>query len=293
MRKTSNERLLSIFLVLPLLILIGGVVFFPALYAFYMSLHELQLTRPQTAWTFIGFQNYINLFKDKIFLQALPQTLYYTALSIILSLCVSLGIALSLNLEFRGRALFRVFIVIPWAVPSTAVALTFKWIYNTDYGILNVILKKLGLISSNVAWLYNSSTALPMLIFTQSWRLLPIFTLFLLVTLQNIPKSLYEAAKMDGANVFKCFRYITLPFLRLTIAVVLVIQTMNVLKTFALIYIMTAGGPERSTEVINYYAYEVAFKFLNLGYGGSIAYVITVLILIFSLIYYGLLIRER
>jgi len=202
---------------------------------------------------------------------------------------IGLGIALVLNRDFKYRGIVRALILIPWALPSVVVGITWQWIYNANYGVLNGLLLSLGFIDSYRSWLGNPSTALYMVVITKIWKEVPFVALILLAGLQTIPKNLYEAAKIDGSNLWQCFRDITLPLLRPSILVVLVLQTMWAIRVFDIIYVMTRGGPANKTMVITYYTFLRTFKFLDFGHGTALAYVVTMFIVLFTLLYIKLL----
>lgn len=275
-------------LLVPSLLIIFGVVIYPLVYSFFLSLHRVYLNEPGIA-PFVGFRNYGELLLDSFFWNTIGRTLFFSVLSVTGAFAIGLGIALVLNREFRYRGIVRALILIPWALPSVVVGITWRWIYNADYGALNGLLLNFGLIDSYRSWLGNPSTALYMIVITKIWKEVPFVALILLAGLQTIPKSLYEAAKIDGSDFWRCFRYITLPLLRPSILVVLVLQTMWSIRVFDIIYVMTRGGPANKTMVITYYTFLRTFKFLDFGHGTALAYIVTMFIVVLTLIYIKLL----
>ncbi len=161
----------------------------------------------------------------------------------------------------------RALVLVPWALPITIDAIMWKWIYNPTYGALNSLLYQLGLIANYRTWLSDPFTAMNMVIVADVWKTTPLVILLTLAALQTIPPTLYEAARVDGANAWRSFWAVTLPLLRPVLAIILVLRTMDAFKVFDIIYIMTSGGPSDGTKVIAYYTYLEAFSFLRQGRG--------------------------
>jgi multiple sugar transport system permease protein len=220
------------------------------------------------------------------------RTTYFMVVSIAIEMVIGIAIALLLNQNFKGRAILRAIILNPWALPITIDAIMWKWILNANYGALNSLLWQLGLIDSYRAWLSDPVGALNMVILADVWKVTPLVVLLTLAALQTIPKNLYEAAVVDGAGLWYSFWRITLPLLRPTLAIILVIRTMDAFKVFDIIYIMTSGGPSDGTKVIAYYTYLEAFSYLRFGRGAALAYLMTFFIAIMAFIYIRLVSRE-
>lgn len=287
-REYSRDQVrLAFLLVAPSMLIIVGLTFIPIVYAFYISLHELSLLRPGT--TFIWFGNYVQMLQDAEVGASLLRTLYYTAASIAVQIVLGILVAVCLNERFVGRSLLRGLIILPWAIPTVVNALLWQWIYNPNYSVLNALLMQFGLIDKDIQWLAKPFLALNSVMLADTWRMLPFYVIMFLGALQSIPAELYEAAKVDGASAIARFWKITVPFLRHIILVILVLRTVQVLRVFDIIYIMTKGGPANGTMVISFLTYYQSFKFLNFGYGAALAFVIALLTFVISVMYIRLL----
>ena len=288
----TRERWLAWGLIVPAFIVVFALIFMPIVRAFWMSLHTIDLKRPALGQPFVGVANYLDIFHDGYFWASVARTTYFMVASIAVEMVIGVAVALLLNQNFKGRAILRAIILIPWALPITIDAIMWKWILNANYGAFNSLLWQLGLIDSYRAWLSHPFGALNMVILADVWKVTPLVVLLTLAALQTIPPNLYEAAVVDGANRWYSFWKITLPLLRPTLAIVLVIRTMDAFKVFDIIYIMTSGGPSDGTKVIAYYTYLEAFSYLRFGRGAALAYLMTFFIAIMAFIYIKLVSRE-
>ncbi len=291
-RFIEKEHWLAWALITPALIVVFALILMPIVRAFWMSLHIIDLKRPALGQPFVGLKNYREILSDREFWASVGRTSYFMAVSIILEMVLGVSVALLLNTEFRGRALLRSLILIPWALPITIDAIMWKWIFNPSYGALNSLLLQLGLIDNYRTWLSTPRSAMHVLIIADVWKVTPLVILLSLAGLQTIPKSLYEAAVVDGSSRLYSLRHITLPLLMPTLVIVLVIRTMDAFKVFDLIYIMTSGGPSDGTKVIAYHTYLEAFRYLKLGEGAALAYLMTLFIALMAFAYIRLLNRE-
>jgi len=229
---------------------------------------------------------------DAGFRSTIGRTLYFTLVSTGLELVLGLGLAALLAVELRGRWLFRAVVVIPWAVPTIVNAAMWKGIFNAQYGALNGVLTQLGLLDSYKAWLGDPTLALNAVVVADVWKTTPLVAFFLLAGLTAIPKDLYEAAKLDRASGWRTFWSITLPLLVPSIAIVVILRTVEAFKVFDIIYGMTRGGPANGTQTIAYYAYTTAFSDQQYGVGSAISYLIVLAILALSAVYLRLLRRS-
>lgn len=289
----SSSTSVAYLLILPSLIVIFGVIIWPVLYSLYISFHKMYMVYPEE-FPFVGLKNYIKVFRNSVFWAALGRTFYFTGTSVGVSIILGLGIALVLNQEFRGRAFMRGLIILPWALSSVVNGMMWKWIYNGSYGALNGLLFQLGWIDSYKVWLANPKVAMNLIVMAEIWKETPVGVIFILASLQTIPSALYEAAKVDGANAWSRFKHITLPSLKPIILLLIVIKSIWAIRdSFDVVYMITGGGPGDSTQVVTYYAYLATFKFLRFGYGAALAYLITLIILIFAVIYIRLLHRRE
>jgi multiple sugar transport system permease protein len=272
----------------PALILICVLTIGPIVSAFWVSLHHYSLRQPND-FTFVGIQNYLELLATSDFWSSLYVTLLFTFWTTILVLIVALVVALVMNEPFRGRSILRAIILLPWAMPGVVNALMWQWVFNGKVGILNGALYSLGVIDQYHAWLVQSDTMYPALIFANVWNTFPFSALIFLAALQAVPSELYDAARVDRANVFQRFRYVTLPWLVHPILIVLILQALGGIRLFDIIYLLTGGGPGNATSTIGYAAYQTAFLTFNFGLGNAYSYIIALITLAIALVYMRLL----
>jgi multiple sugar transport system permease protein len=279
-----NRSKFAYILIAPGVLLVIVILIYPLIRGVISSFFYQQPASMQFS-KFAGVTFYKQLLNDEIFLLSLKNSFYWTIIIVIFQYLIGLGIALILNQDFAGRGIYRSLILIPWVVPNIAAAMTWKWIYAGQYGILNYILKSLHIIQKEINWLGNASTALPAIMVTSIWKGVPFIALVLLAALQVIDKTQYEVARMEGARAFQTFRYITLPGIKnisITLILLITIWTFNQID---LIYVMTKGGPQNSTQVIPVYTYILAFDFFNFNYAAAIGSIGLVFIGIVSIAY--------
>jgi ABC-type sugar transport system permease subunit len=234
----------------------------------------------------------MDIFKSDYFWQSMGRTTYFTVISVGLELVLGFLVALLLNQEFKGRSFARTLLILPWALPTVVNGVLWTWIYDPNYGALNALLKSLGIISQYKNWLGTAFNAMNAVIVADVWKNTSFIAMVLLAAMQNIPKDYYEAAIIDGASRLKNVFYITLPLLRPAILVAVVIRTMEAFKVFDIIYIMTKGGPANGTQVISYYTYINSFQYSKYGYGAALSYIVSLVILIFALVYIKILYKK-
>jgi multiple sugar transport system permease protein len=269
---------------LPALLLICVLTVLPIISAFWISLHHYSLRRPDD-FSFVGIQNYLELLATSDFWNSLYVTLLFTFWTTILVLIIAMVVALVMNEPFRGRGILRALILLPWAMPGVVNALMWQWVYNGKVGILNGALYSVGAIDTYHAWLVESGTMYPAIIFANVWNTFPFSALIFLAALQSVPSELYDASRVDRANVFQRYRYITLPWLVHPILIVLILQALGGIRLFDIIYLLTGGGPGNETSTIGYAAYQTAFLSFNFGLGNAYSYIIALITLAIALIY--------
>ena len=274
----GRDAALGYTLALPLILFTVGMLIYPFASALILSFQDKLVGQPPK---FIGLDNYKRLFtSDPIFLLVLRNTLFYTVVTVTFKLILGMGMALMLNQNFRFRGLVRGIMLVPFVTPDLVVALTWRWIFDATFGVLNYILKTLGLIEINVAWLSNAWTALGAVTIANIWRGFPFFGICLLAGMQSIPADRYEAAEMDGANVFQRFSYITVPALKAVILVATVLSTIWTFNDFTLLYTMTGGAPSDQTHIFATYTYILSFKFNRIGYAMAVTVVMLPILII-------------
>jgi multiple sugar transport system permease protein/N,N'-diacetylchitobiose transport system permease protein len=279
-----SEQRFALLIIAPAAIIIFGVVIFPLVTTFIYSLKNMELISAEVG-KFVGIANYLKVLGSAWFWQALTRTLYFTIVSLAIETVLGLLIALLLNGKFIGVSFLRVIFIIPWAVPGIVTASLWKWIYNSQYGVLNAVLTQLHIIPEYRQWLSEPFLAMNMVVLADIWKMTPLAVIFFLAALQFIDESLYDAAKVDGAGVFRRFFHITLPFLVPALSVVVVMRTVEKFKAFDIFYVLTGGGPANGTMVLTYEAYLKAFTNLQYSISATISYLIAVMVLVFSVIY--------
>ena len=269
---------------LPVLLIMAAFSLYPIGYSLYLSLHKEVLTDPLNH-PFVGFQNFGNALHSYYLTSSLVSTGAFMVMAVPAVMVFGLLAALLLNEAFAGARILRVAILLPWAMPAVVSGIVWRWMLNGDYGILNSALFQLGIIHDYIPWLSQPALARMGLAVAHVWREGPLAAIFLLAGLQTIPSDLYSAAAVDGAGRVAAFRRITLPLLRPTIVIVLIYETIVAATTFDLVYVMTGGGPADATSLISWYAYAEVFKFLDLGTGAALAFLIALLLLGVILLY--------
>lgn len=261
--------------------LLGFLIFtlLPVIASFLLSFTDWDMMKPIQ---FIGLQNYSDLFKDQIFIKVLWNTLYFSFVTVPIGIVLSLFLATALNQHIRGIKLYRAAYFLPVISSMVAVAVIWQWIYNPEYGVLNFLLSLVGI--KGPSWLSSVTWAMPAVMLTSIWKGLGFNMLLFLAGLQGISDSYYEAADIDGAKWFEKFRYITVPLLSPTTFFVTVMAIIGSFQVFDSVFLMTQGGPARSTSVLVHYLYQNAFQYFRMGYASAIAYILFFLVLIFTLI---------
>ncbi|MHC0038813.1 carbohydrate ABC transporter permease [Pseudoneobacillus sp. C159] len=280
-----NETTLAKLYISPTILVLILIVLFPVCYALFLSFNDVQFVQGKLTYTFVGFDNYLRVLEDVRIPNILFKTVFFTIITVVGTIIIAFGIALSIHHSVWGASLFKRLFLIPWALSNVVNALMWKWMYSGSNGIINEIMVKLGLIEQYKIWLTDPSTALGAIILADIWKSTPFAALLILTALQTIPKDLYDASEIDGAGSLAQFRFIVLPTIRPILLVVFIIQTMWTLRVFDLIWVLTQGGPVDKTMILNVYAYEQAFRFFEIGYGSALAYLITFATIILTFLY--------
>jgi multiple sugar transport system permease protein len=279
----SSQRT-ALFFLLPSFFFVGLFSIFPIVESFRLSFHRLILTLPWLGQRMVGWENYIDLLGDPVALAAIRTTLIFICVTVSLELLFGLVIALVLNEAFRGRGLLRAVVLIPWAIPTVVSSQMWRFIFNDRYGLANLIL--FGADTSRyLAPLADPYFALIAIMIAEIWKTTPFAALILLAGLQGIPDDLYEAASVDGATPWQKFRHVTLPLLRPALLLALLFRTIDALRVFDLVFVMTQGGPADATNVLQFYGYKKTFAEGMIGYGSAIAVTVFLMSLVLSLAY--------
>lgn len=298
------EVQLARWMVLPAVLLVLAVTVAPLAYALFLSLTKSTVVAGGIKWSWVWFKNYAALLRNTGFWQSVRVTSLFTFASLSIELALGIGMALVLNLPFRGRGLVRSLVLLPWAVPTVVNARMWAWILDGHgYGALNGLLQSAGVIREPVVWLgtatpfagipfldstlawLGDSRALNMIILADTWKVTPVVILLALAGLQTIPKEMYEAAEVDGASAWRQFWTITLPMLRPVLLVILVLRTMELFRVFDILYIVMAN----TIKVLSILTFEEGIVFGNVGRGAALSFIIALLILLVALVYMRLL----
>lgn len=279
-RLEKSERRLGLLMILPAFLLLFAVVLFPIGRLLVTSTQRLRLTEPWLGTPFVGLDNYREALTDPRFWETTLNTVIYIAVTVPGAIVVGLGLALLANQPFRVKWPVRLGLLLPWALPLVFAGLIFRWFFEFNQGIVNNILMWVGL--PKLAWLTDPFLATVAICIAIIWKTSSFVALILLAGLQTIPKSLYEAAEIDGASKWQQFIEITLPMLRPAIIVAAIFRTITAIQTFDIPYAMTNGGPGNSTETLAMYIHKTTIDFLDLGYGSALAVLMFVVSLVMT-----------
>ncbi|RCK69353.1 sugar ABC transporter permease [Desertihabitans brevis] len=292
-RRRLRDLRFALLMAAPALVVIVLLLGYPMGYALYVSGFDWNDKIPGDR-PFVGLGNYVDLLGDGQVHRALGRTLLFAAVTVLGGVGMAVLLAVLLNVDFRGRTLARVLLLVPWAVPPVVNGIMWKLIFDGATGVVNAVGLGLGLFRERVQFLADPQLTMNVLIFAEMWKLLPFLTLLMLAGLQGIPANVYKAARIDGASPWQQFVRVTVPNLRGPILFALVVQTMWSLKVFDTIFVLTggSGGPAEGTTTLSFLTYLVSFSNLDRGYGAAIAVASMVLVLAFALLWV-LLLRDR
>ncbi len=273
----DDEAKLGYLLVAPVVLLLLLLVAYPFVMAVGFSLTDRTLGN---AGTFIGFDNIVNLWQNRIYQQTLRNTLIFTAGATVLKLVLGFGLALLINERFAFRRVVRSAILLPWIVPTVLSAMAWLWLFTPNFSVLNWIIVNLGWSPTGIPWLTNPGWAIFCVTLVNAWRAVPFFAITLLAGLQTIPQELYEAAAIDGANRWFRFRHITLPLVMPVLLITLVLSIIWTFSDFQVVYSLTQGGPMNSTHVLATLSYQIGVATGRIGEGAAISLTMLPLLLI-------------
>jgi ABC-type sugar transport system permease subunit len=282
--RDPSEKTLALLLLAPAFILLALIVVYPIGKLIYNSFYDLRLSGGVGEPKFLGFQNYMDVWKDQDFWNAAKNTVLITLITVPGALVVGLGLAMLANLPFKRKWPVRLALLLPWALPLSFVGLIFAWFFHTEYGIVNDVFSRLGK-EETTMWLLRPNWAFAAICIAIIWKTSSFMALILLAGLQMIPKSLYEAAEVDGANKWQQFWQITIPMLMPSIIVALIFRTITALQTFDIPYTMTKGGPGNATETLAMLIHKTTIDYLDVGYGSTLAVCMFVISLIITAVY--------
>jgi len=272
--------------ILPAVAVVAAVIVFPWLFTLWMSVFDWRIG---SSPSFVGFGNYVELIGNRRFLEAILHTLLFTVMAVAAPLVLGTAAALVFNRRFPLRGLLRGAFVLPMMATPVAIALIWTMMFHPQQGVLNYLLSLVGIGPSE--WVYSPALALPCLVLVDVWQWTPLVMLIVLGGLASLPADPFEAARLDGATGWQTFRHVTLPMLMPFILVAAVVRTIDALKTFDTIFVITQGGPGTASETINLYLYLQAFSFYQMGKASAVVVVFFLLVIGLSLLLVWL--RER
>ena len=279
-----QEQIIGWVMTVPVFVFVGMFSLYPVVDSFVLSLHHIYMGFPAFGMPFIGLENYWMLFQDPVARQALLTTFAFVVLSTGLELIAGLGIALVIHETFTGRGWVRAAILIPWAVPTVVASQMWRFIFNDQYGLVNLMVFG-DHMDNYIPWLASPTWAFLAIVIADVWKTASFAGLLILVGLQRIPDELYEAAHLDGATAWQRFWCITFPLLKPVLLIALLFRTMDAFRVFDVVFVMTQGGPGDATHVLQFYGYKTLFAEGQIGYGTAISITVFVIILLLSLFY--------
>ena len=274
------DSLFGYFMILPALVVLSFFFAYPLIYEIYISFTDKTLSNDGD---FIGFKNYIRLLDNPEFVTAIFNSAVYVSFVQMGKFTLGLGIAILLNQKMRARGLWRGLVLVPYAIPGFVAFLIWRLIYHTEVGALNIFLQKIGLIDAPISFLGERDWAMASVIFSTIWRGFPFWAIMFLAALQAVPKELYEAAAVDGANAWHRFKNISLPGIRPVILIVFMLSTISTINSFEAIWLQTAGGPSDATVILPIFAYRSLTSF-NIGEASAAALSLVPISIVFSVL---------
>jgi multiple sugar transport system permease protein len=279
--KSTIEPYIFILPVFILLILMFGS---PLINSLIMAFENYKLTAPNDI-RFNGLSNFIKLFSDSDILLIIKNSLIYVISSVTLQFLLGMTLALALRKNFRGRGIYQSIVFLPWAFSAFVIGLMFRWSFNGEYGVVNDLLIKLGIINDKIAWLGTPGLSLLVVIIAMIWMGVPFFAIMNLAALQSIPADIYEAADIDGCGAIKKFFLITLPYIKPTVIMTLLLRTIWIFNSFDLIVVITNGGPASSSQTLPSYMYTRAFSSYDFGLASALGIILMLVLAVYAVVF--------
>ena len=280
-KKRKREPWLFLLPVLVVLLLLFG---YPLINSIVMAFQNYKLTAPNDIY-FNGFENFKKLFGDPDGLMILKNSIIYVVISVAGQFLLGLTLALALKKQFKGRGLYQSIVFLPWAFSGFVVGLIFRWSLNGEYGVVNNLLMKLGIIDNNIAWLGTPGYSLAVVIIAMIWMGIPFFAIMILAALQSIPADVYEAADVDGCGTVRQFFQITLPYIKPTLITTVLLRTIWIFNSLDLVVIITDGGPANSSQTLPAYMYSKAFGSYDFGFAAALGVMLMIILGLYALIF--------
>lgn len=267
----------------PILLILVVMFGYPLIKSVVMAFQNYKLGNPNIY--FNDFANFKKMFSDRDFLLLLQNSVIYVVASVAGQFIGGLTLALALKDKFKGRGIYQSIVFLPWAFSTFVVGLVFRWSFNGEYGVVNDILMKLGIIDKGIAWLGTPGLSLLVIIFAMIWIGIPFFGIMILAALQSIPEDIYEAAEMDGCGMFRKFFSLTLPYIKPTIIMTLLLRTIWIFNSFDLVVMVTGGGPANYSQTLPSYMYTKAFSGYDFGLAGAFGVLLMVILGVYSVLF--------
>ena len=280
-KKRKREPWLFLLPVLVVLLFLFG---YPLINSIVMAFQNYKLTAPNDIY-FNGFENFKKLFGDPDGLMILKNSIIYVVISVAGQFLLGLTLALALKKQFKGRGLYQSIVFLPWAFSGFVVGLIFRWSFNGEYGVVNNLLMKLGIIDNNIAWLGTPGYSLAVVIIAMIWMGIPFFAIMILAALQSIPADVYEAADVDGCGTVRQFFQITLPYIKPTLITTVLLRTIWIFNSLDLVVIITDGGPANSSQTLPAYMYSKAFGSYDFGFAAALGVMLMIILGLYALIF--------
>jgi multiple sugar transport system permease protein len=279
-----RNQIQGFLLFLPVLIWILAVLVYPLIVSVILSFQNARFTAVNATW--IGLDNYVRVLgRDPEFWTAAKNTVVWTAANYVVQMGAGLLLALLLNQRYPGAKFLRTWIVVPWVIPTVAMAIMWVWMLNASVGVINQLLLSLGVLARRVAFLGDPSLAMPTVVILNSWRWVPLVTVVLLAALQTVPDELYEAALVDGASSWARFRHVIVPWIRPTLNVLSLLVLIWIFNSFVVVWLTTQGGPGNATLILPVLVYKRAFAVFRLGEAAAISVLMAVILLVLAVLY--------
>lgn len=279
-----REKYLGYILLVPAILLVVTMTLFPFGYNIVLTFCKLDLLQSKVP-TFIGLGNYLEVLKDRHVTNSLRITITFVAAAVSIECILGLGLAFLFDRKIRGLGVIRSVLLIPMVMTPVVVAVMWRLMFNREYGIVNQLLLMMGLIKSPLTWLGDPLLAMIAIIITDVWQWTPFMFLILFAGLRSLPKSPFEAAKIDGASTFQVFRHITIPLLKPVILIAILLRMLDAIKVFDSVFTITRGGPALTTDVFTVFAFREAFWFWRMGYTATISLILFVTCLVLATIF--------
>ncbi|NHN31495.1 carbohydrate ABC transporter permease [Paenibacillus agricola] len=290
MQALKNIRNPGLMFVLPAVLIIALIMIFPLIYTIVLSFNKSDIY--SDSWTFVGVSQYVELFKNPDFLLSLYVTFLWTIGSVVFQFLFGFAAAVVINQDFiKWKTLIRILLMVPWVIPSIISVNVWKWLYHADFGIINHILKSLGIITTSINWVSDEHTALFSAILVNVWKMYPLVMIMIEAALQSVPKELKDASNVDGATGWRQFRAVTIPHISSTCMSVILLLTIWTLNAFTFVFVLTEGGPAHQTEILSLFIYKAGFQNYNFGIAAAASTVLFIITAVLSFVYMKLLMK--